>query len=92
MGLTEAIAQLRDGIRTGLSVQEALAALARNGPEVLRPEFGGLVRDLRREAGLTQVELAERMGVAQPEVARLEAGGSVPQVPTLARVARGWGS
>jgi tight adherence protein B len=45
--LVEAISQLRDGIRTGLSVQEALVGLARSGPEALRPEFAALVRELR---------------------------------------------
>src|SRR5262249_46416935 len=40
--LVDAIEQLRDAIRTGLSVQEALAGLARTGPQVLRAEFGTL--------------------------------------------------
>lgn len=44
--LADAIAQLRDGIRTGLSVQEALVGLARSGPEALRPEFARLVREM----------------------------------------------
>jgi len=46
-GLVEAIEQLRDAIRVGLSVQDALAGLARTGPEVLRAEFGALTRDAR---------------------------------------------
>jgi len=45
--LVEAIEQLRDGIRTGLSVHEALGGLARSGPDVLRAEFAGLSRDTR---------------------------------------------
>jgi len=45
--LVEAIEQLRDAIRTGLSVQEALAGLARTGPEALRSEFVTLGRDAR---------------------------------------------
>ncbi len=45
--LLEAIEQLRDGIRTGLSVQEALAGLARSGPEALRAEFATLGREAR---------------------------------------------
>jgi len=45
--LVEAIEQLRDAIRTGLSVQEALAGLARTGPDALRSEFGTLTRDAR---------------------------------------------
>jgi tight adherence protein B len=45
--LVEAITQLRDGIRAGLSVQEALLGLTRNGPQALRPEFILLVREMR---------------------------------------------
>jgi tight adherence protein B len=45
--LVEAIEQLRDAIRTGLSVQDALAGLARTGPVALRPEFAALGRDAR---------------------------------------------
>ena len=45
--LAEAIGQMRDAIRTGLSVQETLGALARSGPEPLRPEFARLVREMR---------------------------------------------
>jgi tight adherence protein B len=45
--LVEAIEQLRDAIRTGLSVQEALAGLAHTGPHVLRADFATLARDAR---------------------------------------------
>jgi tight adherence protein B len=45
--LADAIAQLRDAIRTGLSVPEALLGLAQNGPEPLRGEFARLVRESR---------------------------------------------
>ena len=45
--MSEAIGQLRDGIRSGLSVQEALIGLARNGPAPLRDEFASLVREAR---------------------------------------------
>ncbi len=45
--LVDAIEQLRDAIRTGLSVQDALGGLARTGPEVLRAEFSTLSRDAR---------------------------------------------
>jgi tight adherence protein B len=45
--LVEAIEQVRDAIRTGLSVQEALAGLAQSGPPALRAEFASLTRDTR---------------------------------------------
>lgn len=46
-GLVEAIEQVRDAIRTGLSVPEAMAGVARSGPRALRPEFAALTRDAR---------------------------------------------
>jgi tight adherence protein B len=45
--MVDAIGQLRDAIRTGLSVPEALVGLARGGPVVLRPELTTLVREMR---------------------------------------------
>jgi tight adherence protein B len=45
--LVEAIEQVRDAIRTGLSVPDAMAGLARSGPRILRPEFAALERDTR---------------------------------------------
>ena len=45
--LIETIEQMRDAIRTGLSIQEAVAGLARNGPPALRGEFATLGREAR---------------------------------------------
>lgn len=45
--LADAVDALRAGVRTGLSVEEGIAGLAQNGPEVLRPMFRDLNRDLR---------------------------------------------
>jgi transcriptional regulator with XRE-family HTH domain len=44
---------------------------------------GSLVREARRRAGLTQAQLAERVGTTQSAIARVERGASSP---TLARV------
>jgi transcriptional regulator with XRE-family HTH domain len=44
-----------------------------------------LIRGARRAAGLTQLDLARRLGRSQSEVARLEAPGSNPTVETLKR-------
>ena len=46
---------------------------------------GRLVREARAHAGLTQTELADRLGVAQPTVARLESSLSNPRLATLER-------
>lgn len=45
----------------------------------------------RLEAGLSQRELAERAGVAQPEIARIESGKREPSIPTLQRILAGAG-
>ena len=49
--------------------------------------FRELVFRLRTEAGLTQAELAERMGTTQSAVARMEGGGTRPTLETLEKVA-----
>ena len=41
----------------------------------------------RREAGLSQAEVAQRMGTSQPAVARLEAGNVDVRLSTLERYA-----
>ena len=45
----------------------------------------------RRRRGLTQGELAEMVGVKQQAIARMERGGSTPNVTTLIKVARALG-
>ena len=50
-------------------------------------EFRELVYRLRAEAGLTQAEMAERMNTTQSAVARLEGGGTRPNLETLEKLA-----
>ena len=52
---------------------------------------GDLVREARRRAGLTQAELAERLGTSQSAVARWERGAAHPSLETLRAVVRGCG-
>ena len=49
------------------------------------------VRQARERVGLTQAELASRIGSTQPAVARLEAGGTTPSFATLRRIATALG-
>jgi len=55
----------------------------------VRPDL--LIRDARRDAGLTQAELAARLGVSQSAIAKLEREGSNPTVETLDRTLRAAG-
>jgi len=58
--------------------------------EAMAEEFN-LARELisaRVRAGLTQAELAERMGTTQSAIARLESGAQLPSVSTLLKFAR----
>lgn len=50
-------------------------------------EFGVLTHRLRKAAGLTQKELATRMGTTASAIARLETGGTSPTFATLERLA-----
>ncbi|MEU7480169.1 helix-turn-helix transcriptional regulator [Lentzea sp. NPDC042327] len=50
-------------------------------------ELGRSVRDVREARGWSQAQLAEAAGMTQPAVARFEAGGTVPTIPVLDRLA-----
>lgn len=66
----------------------------RKAYEQLDEEFAlaSAVIDARNRAGLTQQELARRMGTTQPVVARLESGRVRPSMRTLDRLAQATGS
>ncbi|WP_328815381.1 helix-turn-helix domain-containing protein [Nonomuraea cypriaca] len=49
--------------------------------------LGQLVYDRRVALGLSQAELAERAGMTQPQVSRLETGGGNITVASLGRLA-----
>jgi transcriptional regulator with XRE-family HTH domain len=54
-------------------------------------EAATIVRRARTEAGLTQQQLAGRLGVSQAALARLEKPGANPTLATLERVLRAAG-
>ena len=57
-----------------------------------RPVQGGqLIREARRRAGLTQRELAARVGTTQSAIARIEAGDSAPSLERVVRLVRACG-
>ena len=52
--------------------------------------LGRLIHDLRVKAGVSQRELAQRMGTTQSVISRLEEGGGTShRIDTLVRVATG---
>lgn len=50
-----------------------------------------LVREARKRAGLTQAELARRVGTSQPAIARIEAGRSQPSFDRVVELLRACG-
>ena len=49
-------------------------------------DIASMVRSARRQAGLTQMELADKAGTSQSALARYETGASQPSLPTLERL------
>lgn len=71
-----------DVVPTELPSPTTMASLPIDGTRL-----GNRLRELRREAGLTQAELARRTGIHRPNIARVEAGRHTPSLETLARLA-----
>jgi len=63
-------------VRCGQSQTDAERALV----------IGRAVRERRQALGLSQTELAQRAGMTQPALSRLEAGGVIPTIPLLERI------
>ena len=47
--------------------------------------------DARKRSGLTQKQLAERTGIAQADISKLENGNANPSLRTIKRLAAGMG-
>jgi DNA-binding XRE family transcriptional regulator len=72
-------------------------AKLRKDPEVMlhyeaekaRTQIAALVKNARQQAGLTQAELARKVGTSQSVIARLETGADqrTPSLTLLARIA-----
>jgi ribosome-binding protein aMBF1 (putative translation factor) len=55
-------------------------------------ELGRQVRELREQRSWSQTRLAREAGMTQSAVARFEAGGTVPTIPVLGRLAQALGA
>ena len=53
--------------------------------------LGDQLRAIRRNRNLTQKEVAERAGITQPALSRIELGGGVPDLETLRRLGNAMG-
>lgn len=70
-----------------------------NDPEVqfeydaLEPEFNVArhIIALRKASGLNQRDFAHRVGIKQPQLARIESGKQIPKLETLMKLAAGAG-
>lgn len=51
--------------------------------EINKKEFGSFLAELRKEKGMTQKELAEKLFVSDKAVSKWETGGSIPDVALL---------
>lgn len=61
--------------------------------DALEPEYEIIqaMINARKASGLTQKELAERTGIAQGDISKLENGSANPSIRTLQRLAAGMG-
>lgn len=57
----------------------------------LEYKLAGLIIQLRNEAGLSQAELARKIGTTQSAIARMESGKVVPRMESLAKIAQACG-
>ena len=61
--------------------------------EKLEPEFAIIqaIINARKSSGMTQKQLAERTGIAQADISKLETGSANPSLKTMQRLAFGMG-
>lgn len=61
--------------------------------DALEAEFSIIqaILDARKASGLTQKDLADRTGIAQADISKLENGNANPSLRTLQRLAEGMG-
>jgi len=51
--------------------------------------LGQRIREIRKERGMSQTELAEKAGISLITISRIERGERDPHLTTLLRIARG---
>jgi transcriptional regulator with XRE-family HTH domain len=78
------------------TLEKALAKQMKNPEfraeyEALEPEFAIIqaMIDARKTSGITQKQLAEKTGIAQSDISKMETGNANPSLKTLQRLATG---
>ena len=61
--------------------------------DALEPEFSVIqaLIDARKQTGITQAQLAQRTGINQADISKLENGNANPSIMRLKRLAEGMG-
>ncbi|MEV4877195.1 helix-turn-helix domain-containing protein [Streptomyces cyaneofuscatus] len=80
--------KVAESISEGEDSAESAERVRRRRELDLAWDLGQAVYDRRTALGLAQTELARRANMSQPQVSKLELGGSMPTVPLLVRLAR----
>ncbi|MET8776148.1 helix-turn-helix transcriptional regulator [Nocardia sp. NPDC050713] len=81
MGERSDWAEIRDRRMREPGAEEAYAAAK------LAYQLGRTIRQMREGRGWSQTTLAQAAGMTQSAVARFEAGGTIPSLPVLERLA-----
>jgi len=53
-------------------------------------ELSCMVVEARLIRGLTQAQLAKKIGIEQPTIARIESGRSLPSIAMIQRITKAW--
>ncbi len=85
-------ADIKKARRAAMTAEERAQSEDRAARLATALRVGVAIRDAREEAGLTQTELAARMGVAQSALSRIEAGRANITVEMLTRIASALGA
>ena len=59
--------------------------------KALSNAFGAVLRQIRNEKGLTQDDLADRLGINSPYISRLESGQKHPSLEMIWKIAKALG-
>ncbi|MGV9610774.1 helix-turn-helix domain-containing protein [Nocardia xishanensis] len=81
MGERSDWSKIRDRRMQEPGAEEAYAAAR------LAYQLGRTIRQMREDRGWSQTTLAQAAGMTQSAVARFEAGGTIPSLPVLERLA-----